>query len=108
MWMMLQVDEFCDYVIVFGEIYIVCEFCEFVFVCVGMLIIWCGEEFEEVGVDVDGKVCVQIDECFFCFVEVDFLFGDVSLVKVEFGWELEVSFQQFVEMMVDVDVVVLQ
>ncbi len=87
MWLMLQQDEPNDFVIASGESHSVRELCEIAF--------------ERVGLNWEDYVTV--DPRFFRPAEVDYLIGDCTQAKEILGWELEVSFKQLVEMMVDSD-----
>ncbi|QDT36375.1 GDP-mannose 4,6-dehydratase [Stratiformator vulcanicus] len=88
MWMMLQKDTPDDYVIATGEMHSVREFLEIAFGRVGL----------------DYNDYVEIDPRFYRPAEVELLLGDPTKAKTQLGWELEVSFQQLVEMMTDTDV----
>lgn len=87
MWLMLQQDTPDDFVISTGETHTVQEFVEIAFSHVGL----------------DWKDYVVIDEKFVRPAEVDLLLGDCTKAKEKLGWELEVSFEQLVKMMVDSD-----
>jgi GDPmannose 4,6-dehydratase len=87
MWLMLQQDTPDDYVIATGETHPVREFCELAFGHVGL-------NYED---------HVVIDERHFRPAEVDLLVGDPTKAKKVLGWELEVSFPQLVQMMVEAD-----
>lgn len=87
MWLMLQQDKPEDFVISTGETHTVEEFVTIAFEHVGL----------------NWKDYVVIDEKFVRPAEVDLLLGDCSKAKETLGWELEVSFEQLVKMMVDED-----
>jgi len=87
MWLMLQQDEPDDFVIGTGETHAVREFCEIAFGYV----------------DLDYQDYVKRDERFYRPAEVDLLISDPSKAKAKLGWELQVSFKELVEMMVDAD-----
>ncbi|MGG0485198.1 GDP-mannose 4,6-dehydratase [Priestia aryabhattai] len=87
MWLMLQQDNPDDYVISTGETHTVQELVEIAFGCVGL----------------DWKEYVVIDEKFVRPAEVDLLLGDCSKAKENLNWELEVSFENLVKMMVRED-----
>jgi GDPmannose 4,6-dehydratase len=87
MWLMLQQDKPEDYVVGTGETHTVQEFVEIAFDRVGL----------------DWKKYVVIDPRFMRPAEVDLLLSDPSKAKKELGWELKVSFEQLVHMMVDSD-----
>jgi GDPmannose 4,6-dehydratase len=92
MWMMLQQDTPDDYVIATGETHTVRRFCELAF--------------SHVGLNWEDHV-VQ-DERFMRPAEVDLLVGDPSKAKKVLGWELEVSFPELVQRMVDADLELVQ
>lgn len=87
MWLMLQQDQPEDFVISTGETHTVEEFVTIAFEHVGL----------------NWKDYVVIDEKFVRPAEVDLLLGDCTKAKETLGWELEVSFEQLVKMMVDED-----
>lgn len=87
MWLMLQQDDPRDYVISTGETHTVEEFVEIAFNHVGL----------------NWKDHVVIDSKFVRPAEVDLLLGDCTKAKEELNWNLDVSFEQLVKMMVDSD-----
>ncbi|AIC96101.1 GDP-mannose 4,6-dehydratase [Shouchella lehensis] len=87
MWLMLQQEKPDDFVISTGETHTVEELVQIAFDYV----------------DLDWKEYVVIDKKFVRPAEVDLLLGDCSKAKKELGWELEVGFQDLVEMMVQSD-----
>jgi GDPmannose 4,6-dehydratase len=87
MWMMLQQDKPCDYVIGTGETHSVEEF----------LI----EAFNYV--DLNYKEYVEIDSRYFRPTEVELLLADASKAKRELGWSPRISFKELVKIMVDSD-----
>ncbi|MFQ5500348.1 MAG: GDP-mannose 4,6-dehydratase [Candidatus Zixiibacteriota bacterium] len=87
MWMMLQQDEPCDYVISTGKTHSVEQFVRTAF------------EY----VDLDYKDYVVTDPQFVRPAEVDLLLGDSSLALENLGWEPTVTFEQLVQMMMDYD-----
>ena len=87
MWLMLQQDKPQDYVIGTGEVHSVKELVELAFAHVGL----------------DWEKYVVIDPAFIRPAEVDLLMADPTKARTELGWEIEVSFQELVRMMVDSD-----
>lgn len=87
MWLMLQQDTPDDFVISTGETHTVEEFVEIAFSHVGL----------------NWRDYVVIDPKFVRPAEVDLLLGDCSKAKEKLNWELDVSFEQLVKMMVDSD-----
>ena len=62
---------------------------------------FCELAFSHVGLNYEDHVVV--DERFFRPAEVDLLVGDPTKAKTKLGWELQVSFPQLVQMMVEAD-----
>jgi len=87
MWMMLQQDKPCDYVIGTGETHSVKEFLEEVFNYAGL----------------DWKKYVEIDPRYFRPTEVELLLADSSKARRELGWSPRVTFKEVVKIMVDSD-----
>jgi GDPmannose 4,6-dehydratase len=88
MWLMLQQDKPEDYVIATGETHSVKTFVEKAF----------G------AADLKWEDYVVMDERFVRPAEVDQLLGDPTRAKTELGWELETSFDQLVQSMVEADI----
>jgi GDPmannose 4,6-dehydratase len=104
MWMMLQQDRPCDYVIASGETYTVRQFAEWSFEAVGINLRWEGEGINEKGIDIKtGKVRVVVDPKYFRPAEVDLLWGDPSKAIKELGWMPKTSIKQLIELMVSYD-----
>lgn len=87
MWLMLQRDQPDDFVISTGETHTVKEFVEIAFSHVGL----------------NWSDYVVVDPKFVRPAEVDLLLGDCTKAKEKLGWELEVSFELLVTMMVESD-----
>ena len=87
MWLMLQQDQPDDYVIATGETHTVRRFCELAFGHVGL----------------NWEDHVVLDERFMRPAEVDLLVGDPAKAKKTLGWELEVTFPELVQRMVEAD-----
>jgi GDPmannose 4,6-dehydratase len=93
MWLMLQQEQFDDYVIATGETHAVREFCEIAFSHVGL-------NYEDY---------VQIDPKFFRPAEVDLLLGDPHKAVTKLGWDpRKTSFAELVKLMVDSDMTRVQ
>jgi GDPmannose 4,6-dehydratase len=92
MWLMLQQDKPDDYVVATGETHTVQELVEIAFGHVGL----------------NWQDHVVIDPRFVRPAEVDLLLGDPTKAKKKLGWELKVSFEQLVKMMVDSDLTKVQ
>lgn len=89
MWLILQQDKPDDYVIATGETHSVREFLE--------------EAFKVVGLD--WKKYVEIRDTFKRPSDVNYLRGDYSKAKKEFGWEPKVKFKELVKKMVATDLI---
>jgi GDPmannose 4,6-dehydratase len=87
MWLMLQQERPDDFVIATGETHSVQEFLELAF----------GR------VNLDWKDYVEFDPRYLRPTEVDLLIGDPTKAKTTLKWELEVSFNELVNLMVDAD-----
>ncbi|MBP8718864.1 MAG: GDP-mannose 4,6-dehydratase, partial [Candidatus Atribacteria bacterium] len=87
MWLMLQQDKPCDYVIGTGETHSVKEFLEEVFNYVGL----------------DWKEYVEIDPRYFRPTEVELLLADSSKARKELNWSPRINFRELVKIMVDSD-----
>jgi GDPmannose 4,6-dehydratase len=87
MWLMLQQDKPDDYVIATGETHSVQEFLELAF----------GR------VNLKWQDYVEFDPRYLRPTEVDLLIGDPTKAKTTLKWELEVSFPELVNLMVDAD-----
>ena len=87
MWLMLQQDEPCDYVVGTGEAHSVREFAERAFAYVGL----------------DWEPFVAIDPHYFRPTEVEHLHADPSRAMTELGWKPRTTFTELVEEMVEAD-----
>jgi GDPmannose 4,6-dehydratase len=92
MWLMLQQDAPDDYVIATGETHTVRKFCELAFGHVGL----------------NWEDHVVLDERFMRPAEVDLLVGDPAKAKKVLGWDLEVTFPELVQRMVEADLELVQ
>jgi len=92
MWLMIQQDRPCDYVIATGETHSVKEFAQHAFAHVGL----------------DWHDFVVKDEKFFRPSEVHLLCGDCSKASAELGWRPKTKFEDLVKMMVDADLKTLE
>lgn len=87
MWLMLQQEQPDDYIIASGETHSVRQLVECAFRCVGLN--W------------EDYVCV--DPAFYRPDEPVQLVGCIDKIKSRLGWELQSSFKELVELMVDYD-----
>ena len=88
MWLMLQQKKPDDYVVATGVTHSVKDFVE--------------EAFKVVGIR-DWRKYVKQDSRFIRSAEVDYLLGKPDKAITKLGWTPEVSFEELVEMMVEVD-----
>jgi len=105
MWLMMQQDKPDDYVIATGETHSVREFLLKSGAALGFDLESNGKKgAEEKFIDKNTrKTIVEIDEKYFRPAEVDLLLGDPAKAKKQLDWELDVSFEQLVEMMAQSD-----
>ncbi|MBW4597124.1 MAG: GDP-mannose 4,6-dehydratase [Brasilonema angustatum HA4187-MV1] len=87
MWLMLQQEQPDDYIIASGETHSVRQLVECAFSCVGLN--W------------EDYICV--DPAFYRPDEPVQLVGCIDKIKSRLGWELQSSFKELVELMVDYD-----
>ena len=104
MWLMLQQEKPEDFVIATGETHEVREFVTLAFQETGIGIRWQGTGVDEQGLDkATGKVLVKVDPRYYRPTEVEILLGDPSKARDKLGWQVEVSLQELVAMMVAED-----
>jgi GDPmannose 4,6-dehydratase len=107
MWLMLQQPAQPspkDYVIGSGENHSVREFVEICFRKRGFDLEWKGQGLNEQGIDKrTGRILVQVNEKFMRPNEVDNLLTDPSLAHRELGWKPEITFDELIDEMLDVD-----
>jgi GDPmannose 4,6-dehydratase len=104
MWLMLQQDIPDDYVIATGQTHTVREFVEIAAQNFGYSLVWKGEGLDEKGIDEKtGKILIEINSNYYRPSEVDYLLGDATKAKNQFGWEHKIPFNELVKIMVDSD-----
>jgi len=104
MWLMLQQDKPDDYVIATGETHTVRQFVELAAQEFGYSIVWDGKGLQEKGIDKkSGKILIEINSNYYRPTEVDYLLGDATKAKREFGWQPKTSFNVLVDIMVRAD-----
>lgn len=104
MWLMMQQDEPDEYVIATGEAHTVREFAEAAFKEAGIDIEWRGKDVNEKGVDSKtSKVLVEVSPEYFRPVDTEYLLGDASKARKQFGWKPRVTFNELVRIMVKAD-----
>ena len=92
MWLMLQQDKPCDYVIATGEAHSVQEFLSVAFGHMGL----------------DYQDFVVVDPMFVRPSDVELLLGDSRKAQRELGWKYTLSFEDLVHEMVDIDLELLK
>jgi GDPmannose 4,6-dehydratase len=113
-WMMLQQDEPRDFVIATGQQHSVRQFVEKAASRLGVQLEWRGEGVKEEGVvaSVSGdrapavrasSVIVRVDPRYFRPAEVETLLGDASAARGQLGWVPEISLDEMIDEMVEVD-----
>lgn len=91
MWLMLQQDKADDYVVSTGETHSVREFLEVAFAYVKL----------------NWQDFVEIDPRYFRPAEVELLIGDSTKAQEKLGWQLSVTFEDLVKLMVEADLAAL-
>ena len=110
-WMMLQQDKPDDYVIATGKMESVRRFIE---ICAMKLkwnkkenepgIIWEGEGNNEIGKRADtNETVIKVDPRYFRPTEVDELLGDASKGFKKLGWSPEITLEEMIEEMIEID-----
>jgi GDPmannose 4,6-dehydratase len=104
MWRMLQEETPGDYVIATGQSHSVRDFVRLAGQAIGFDIRFEGSGIDEYGVDaISGKSVVCVDRKFYRPTEVDALRGDPSKARDQLEWKPNISFQDLVTMMAEVD-----
>lgn len=114
MWLMLQQDTPCDYVVGTGDSYSVREFVENAFNYAGVELEWRGKGVNEKGIIMSsastlsiGDAVIEIDPKYFRPTEVEYLKADIAKARIKLGWEPRTTFDELVKIMVDYDMKVL-
>jgi len=87
MWLMLQQNKPCDYILATGEMYTVKEFVNKAFLFKGYKLKWEGSKENEIAVDQNGIIRVKIDTKYYRPCEVELLLGDPTKAIKELGWK---------------------
>jgi GDPmannose 4,6-dehydratase len=103
MWMMLQQEIPCDFVIGMGKSYSVRDFVNAAAKALDMKIIWEGEGKNEVCKNEDGNVIIRVSEKFYRPTDPHDLIADATKAKKILGWVPKTSFEELVEKMVTSD-----
>lgn len=99
MWLMLQQERPCDYVVATGETHSVREFLEETAKVLGLNIKSNGKEgLDEKYVDENGKTIVEIDPKYYRPAEVDLLLGNPEKI-MKIGWTPRHKFEDLVRIM---------
>lgn len=94
MWKILQHDKPDDFVLATNKHYSVKQFVEYAFAEIGKIIVWEGENVNEVGREKDtGIVRVKVNPKFYRPTEVELLIGDASKAKRLLGWEPKIDIE---------------
>ena len=103
-WLMMNQDKPQDYVLSSNETHTVREFVELAFKAAFIEGEWIGYGIEEIFVEKNSKkILVQINPQFYRPAEVDLLWGDSTLARLNLGWKPETPFSKLVEKMVAKD-----
>ena len=109
MWLMLQQDEFEDYVVATGQATSVRDFVTYAGEALGIDIVWEGEGEHEKGYDRQaGKLIVDVDPALFRPAEVDVLIGNNEKARAKLGWHPKTEVRDLARMMVEFDRGVIQ
>jgi len=87
MWLMLQQNKPCDYILATGEMYTVKEFVNKAFLFKGYKLKWEGSKETEIAVDQNGIIRVKIDTKYYRPCEVELLLGDPTKAIKELAWK---------------------
>ena len=113
-WLMLQQDVATDFVIATGVQYSVREFIQLAALEIGIELEFQGKGVNEVAVVKSkngnkapsvniGDVIVKVDPKYFRPSEVETLLGDPALAKEKLGWEPEITLNEMIKEMMDLD-----
>ncbi|MEM8727772.1 MAG: GDP-mannose 4,6-dehydratase [Chlamydiota bacterium] len=104
MYLMLQVEKPCSYILATNSAMSVREFVTHAFQVVGIAIRWEGKGRDETAIDRStGRVLVRVDPQYFRAAEVDLLIGNPKKAKKELGWSPKTSTPELCNMMVEAD-----
>ncbi|MBU1864120.1 MAG: GDP-mannose 4,6-dehydratase [Candidatus Omnitrophica bacterium] len=117
MWLMLQQDSPDDYVVGTGESHTIREFVEKAFSYAGIEVEWKGDGLDEIGIVgnlgawargsthnlKEGDTIIKTDPKYFRPTEVDFLKADTRKAKNKLSWQVRITFDELIKIMVDYD-----
>jgi GDPmannose 4,6-dehydratase len=105
MWLMMQQDKPDDYILATNSKMSVRRFIELSFAEIGKIILWKGEDINEIGYDSKtGDILIKIDPKYFRPNEVDLLLGDYTKAKTELGWKPKYNVEELIKEMVKSDI----
>lgn len=105
-WLMLNQDEPCEYILASGKTHSIREFVERAFNVARLKGYWRGEGVNEEYIHNDGPhklILVKINPKFYRPAEVSLLLGDPSEAIEKLGWKPKNSFDKLVQKMVSFD-----
>lgn len=108
-WIMLNMDTPCEYVLSSNEIHTVKEFIELSCEFAGLDYKWheTGNDLET-KLMINNKVVMEISDKYYRPAEVDLLYGDSTETRKMINWKPKVSFQQLVKKMIENDIKLLE
>lgn len=105
-WLMLQQEKPCNYVLASGETHSVREFVELAFKEINIKVVWRGTGLNEVGIkegtedDLEPHIIVKVNPRYYRDIDIECLIGDSSKARNELGWRAKYNFQDLVKEMV--------
>lgn len=104
MWLMLQQDQFEEYVIATGKTSSVRDFVNFCCAHLEIDLIWEGEGESEKGYDrKTNKLIIEVNKDNFRPAEVDISVGSAKKAKTKLGWEAKTNVKTLASIMIDFD-----
>ncbi|HIT43667.1 TPA: GDP-mannose 4,6-dehydratase [Candidatus Avacholeplasma faecigallinarum] len=100
MWIMLQQEVACDYVIATGEAYTVREFATKAFAKKGIKLKWLGEYLEEKAIDEEtNRVLIEVSLQFLRPVDAKILLGDSTKFQNKTSWHPQYDIDKLLDSM---------
>lgn len=104
MWLILQNEKPCDFVLSMNEKHSVKDFINYAFSLKGFNLKWEGKGINEVGYDIKTKkILIKINKKYYRPSEVELLIGDSKKAKDILKWKPKYSFYDLVKEMVEED-----
>lgn len=104
MWLIMQQKKLEDFIIATGEAHTVRQFAERAFQEAGVKIKWQGKGVKERGIDLStGKILVEVSPEYFRPADAEYLLGDATRARKQFGWKPRVTFEELIKIMVKAD-----